>query len=131
MATKRVNSHAYCYKKLSYSATSAKHSCKEAGSGNEIWLVPGAKCPGPGTRNDPGKRGHIVADKIVADTNVSLFTRARNFCCGHKFCVQDTKMFLILFRKIVCPQQIVPQFAQPKKHGNNVPATMCPRLPGP
>ena len=34
----------------------------------------------------PGKRGHIVAD-----TNVFLFARARNICCGHKFCVPDTK----------------------------------------
>ena len=27
---------------------------------------------------------------IVADTNVSPFARARNICCGHKFCVRDT-----------------------------------------
>ena len=26
-----------------------------------------------------------------ADTNVSPFARARNICCGHKFCVRDTK----------------------------------------
>ena len=26
-----------------------------------------------------------------ADTNVSLFARARNSCCRHKFCVRDTK----------------------------------------
>ena len=28
---------------------------------------------------------------IVADTNVSPFARARSICCGHKFCVRDTK----------------------------------------
>ena len=28
---------------------------------------------------------------IVADTNVSPFDRASNICCGHKFCVRDTK----------------------------------------
>ena len=28
---------------------------------------------------------------IVADTNVSPFARARNICCGNKFCVRDTK----------------------------------------
>ena len=28
---------------------------------------------------------------IVTDTNVSLFARAGNICCGHKFCVRDTK----------------------------------------
>ena len=38
---------------------------------------------------------------IVADTNVSPFACARNMCCGHKFCVRDTKMFLILFRNIL------------------------------
>ena len=30
---------------------------------------------------------------IVADTNVSPFARPRNICCGHKFCVRDTKNF--------------------------------------
>ena len=45
----------------------------------------------------PGKRGHIVTD-----TNVSPFASVRNICCGHKFCVRDTKN--------------VSQFAQPKKH---------------
>ena len=34
----------------------------------------------------PGKRVHIVAD-----TNGSPFARKRNICCGHKFCVRDTK----------------------------------------
>ena len=75
----------------------------------------------------PGKRG-----LIVADINVSLFARARNICCGHKFCVRDTKMFLILFRNILCPQQMFPSLRSPRNiMGNNVSATMCPRLPGP
>ena len=30
-------------------------------------------------------------DTIVADTNVSQFAREHNICCGHKFCVRDTK----------------------------------------
>ena len=69
---------------------------------------------------------------IVADTNVSPFARTRNICCGHKFCVRDTKMFLILFRNILCPQQMFPSLRSPRNiMGNNVPATMCPRLPGP
>ena len=54
---------------------------------------------------------------IVADTNVSSFARTRNICCGHKFCVLDTKMFLILFRNILCPQQMFPSLrAQKKRH---------------
>ena len=69
---------------------------------------------------------------IVADTNVSPFARARNICCGHKFCVWDTKMFLILFRNILCPHQMFPSLRSPRNIvGNNVSATMCPRLPGP
>ena len=69
---------------------------------------------------------------IVADTNVSPFARARNICCGYKFCVRDTKMFLILFRNILCPQQMFPSLrAQGNVMSNNVSATMCPRLPVP
>ena len=80
----------------------------------------------------PGKRGHIVVDTLLPDTNVSPFARARNICCGHKFCVRDTKMFLILFRNNLCPQQMFPSLRSPRNiMGNNVSATMCPRLPGP
>ena len=43
----------------------------------------------------------------VADTNVSPFAPARNICCGHKFCVRDTKNV---------SATNVSQFAQPKKH---------------
>ena len=72
---------------------------------------------------------------IVADTNVSPFARARNICCGHKFCVRNTKMFLILFRNILCPQQMFPSLrAQGNVVSNNVSVqrvTMCPRLPPP
>ena len=69
---------------------------------------------------------------IVADTNVSPFTRARNICCGHKFCVRDTKMFLILFRNILCPQQMFPSLrAQGNIMSNNVSTTLCPHLPPP
>ena len=75
----------------------------------------------------PRKRGHIVAD-----TNVSPFAHVRDICCGHRFCVRDTKMFLILFRNILCPQQMFPSMRSPSNiMGNNVSATMCPRLPGP
>jgi len=69
---------------------------------------------------------------IVADTNVSPFARARNICCGHKICVRDTKVLLILFRNILCPQQMLPSLRSPRNiMSSNVSATMCPRLPGP
>ena len=78
-----------------------------------------------------GKRGHIVAETLLLMT----FPCARklgNICCGHKFCVRDTKMFLILFRNILCPQQMFSSLrAQGNVMSNNVSATMCPRLPPP
>ena len=52
---------------------------------------------------------------IVAETNVSPFARARNICCGHKFCVRDTKNISDFGQKhFVCATN-VSQFAQ---HGN-------------
>ena len=41
-------------------------------------------------------------------------------------------MFLILFRNILCPQQMFPSLRSPRNIiSNNVSATMCPRLPVP
>ena len=65
---------------------------------------------------------------IVADTNVSPFARARNVCCGHQFCVRDTKNVSDFVQKHFVAATNVSQFAQPKKHhgqqrvGNNVSA---------
>ena len=71
---------------------------------------------------------------IVADTNVSPFSRACNICCGHKFCVRDTKNVSDFVQKHFVSATNVSQFAQPKKHHGQQcvrnPA-MCPRLPGP
>ena len=53
---------------------------------------------------------------IVADTDVSPFARARNICCGHKFCVRDTKNVSDFVQKHFVSSSIVSQFAQPKKH---------------
>ena len=74
----------------------------------------------------------------------------RTHCCRHKCfpvcpCVRDTKnvspfprvsgtqkMFLILFRNILCLQQMFPSLRSRRNiMGNNVSATMCPHLPGP
>ena len=69
---------------------------------------------------------------IVSDTNVSPFAYAGNICCGHKFCVRDTKNVFDLFRNILCPQQMFPSLRSPRNiMSNNVSTTMCPRLPGP
>ena len=53
---------------------------------------------------------------IVADTNVSLFARPRNICCGHKFCVRHTKNVSDFVQKHFVSATNVSQFAQPKKH---------------
>ena len=66
---------------------------------------------------------------IVADKNVSPLACARNICYGHKFCFRDTKNVSILFRNILCPQQMFP--SPRNTMGNHVSPTMCPRLPGP
>ena len=58
-----------------------------------------------------GKRGHIVAD-----TNVFPFARTRNICCGHKFCVRDTKSVSDFVQKHFVSATNVSQFARPKKH---------------
>ena len=53
---------------------------------------------------------------IVADTNVSQFAPACNICCGHKFCVRDTKNVSGFGQKQFVSATNVSQFAQPKKH---------------
>ena len=85
----------------------------------------------PCYRAKPKMRTHCCGH-IVADTKVSPFARARNICCGHKFSVRNTKLFLIFCRNILCPQQMFPSLCSTRNiMGNNVSATMCPRLPGP
>ena len=53
---------------------------------------------------------------IVADTNFSPYARASNICCGHKFCVRDTKNVSDFVQKYFVAATNVSQFAQPKKH---------------
>ena len=56
----------------------------------------------------------------------ATFVADTNFVSGTQ------KMFLILFRNILCPQQMFPNLRSPRNiMGNNVSATMCPRLPRP
>ena len=87
-----------------------------------------AQCNTKGT----GKRGHIVADTLLLMT----FPCARklgNICCGYK-------MFLNKIRNIFCVPDTkfvsATNVARAGKRGNicdgnNVSATMCPRLPVP
>ena len=71
-------------------------------------------------------RGHIVADR-----NVSRFARVHNICCGHKFCVRGTKNVSDFVQKHFVSATNVSQSVRSPRNimGNNVSATMCPRLP--
>ena len=56
----------------------------------------------------------------------ATFVADTNFVSGTQ------KVFLILFRNILCPQQMFPSLRSPRNiMSNNVSATMCPRLPVP
>ena len=56
----------------------------------------------------------------------ATFVADTNFVSGTQ------KMFPILFRNILCPQQMFPSLRSPRNiMSNNVSATMCPRLPVP
>ena len=56
----------------------------------------------------------------------ATFVADTNFVSGTQ------KLFLILFRNILCPQQMFPSLRSTRNiMGNNVSTTMCPRLPGP
>ena len=87
-----------------------------------------------------GSKG-TVHIKALANEDTLLRTQ----CCRHKclparatfaadtnFASGTQKMFLIWFRNILCPQQMFPSLRSPRNiMGNNVSATMCPRLLGP
>ena len=60
---------------------------------------------------------------IDADTNVSPFACARNICCTQILCPGHKKMFLILLKNILCPQQKFPILRSPRTSW----ATMCPQ----
>ena len=57
----------------------------------------------------------ILRPCIVGDTNVSPFARAGNICCGHKFCVRDTRYVSDFVQKHFVSATNVSQFTQ---HGN-------------
>ena len=80
----------------------------------------------------PGKRGHIVANTLLPTQMFPRLPARATFVADTKFVSAGQKMFLILFRNILCPQQMFPSLRSPRNIiGNNVSATTCPRLPGP
>ena len=80
----------------------------------------------------PEKRGHIVADTLLPKQMFPRLPTRVTFVADTNFVSGTQKMFLILFRNILCLQQLFPSLRSPRNiMGNNVSATMCPRLPGP
>ena len=80
----------------------------------------------------PGKRGRIVADTLLPTQMFPRLPARATFVADTNFVPGTQKMFLILFRNILCPQQMFPSLRSPRNiMGNNVFATMRPRLPGP
>ena len=69
----------------------------------------------------PGKRGHIVADTLLPTQMFPCLPARATFVADTKFVSATQKMFLILFRNILCPQQMFPSLRSPRNiMGNNV-----------
>ena len=82
-----------------------------------------------GPRLEFSAKYRVLILKVLANED-TLFPRlpARNICCGHKFCVRDTKYVSDFVQKHFVSATNVSQFAQAKKHHeqqcvrNNVPS---------
>ena len=69
-----------------------------------------------------------VSLKALANEDTLL----RIHCCRHKCFPVCPRAQHLLRTQILCPQQMFPSLRSPRNiMGNNVSATMCPRLPGP
>ena len=77
----------------------------------------------------PGKRGHIVPDTLLPMMFLGL-CKMGNICCGHFWTKSET--FFVSRTQNLCPQQMLRAGKRGNICvGNNVSATMSPRLPGP
>ena len=61
----------------------------------------------------PGKRGHIVADTLLPTQMLPRLPARATFVVDTNFVSGTRKMFLILFRNILCPQQMFPSLRSP------------------
>jgi len=73
-------------------------------------------CIHAGSAKGPGKREHIVTDTLLPTQMFPCLPARAIFVADTNFVSGTQKMLLILFRNILCPQQMFPRFAQPKKH---------------
>ena len=80
----------------------------------------------------PGKLGHIVADTLLPTTMFPRLPARATFVADTNFVSGTQKMFLILFRNILCPQQMFPSLRSMEKQHSfhcvpRVCATQCVR----
>ena len=84
------------------------------------------------TIKDPAKRRHIVVDTLLPTQMFPGLPARATFVADTNFVSGTQKMFVILFGNILYLQQIFSSLRNPRNiMGNNVSATMCPRLPRP
>ena len=81
------------------------------------------------TCKGPGKRGHIVADTLLPTQMFPRLTARATFVADTNFVSGTQKNVSGFVQKHFVSATNVSQFARPM--GNNVSATICPRLPGP
>ena len=79
-----------------------------------------------------GKRGHILVDTLLPTQMFPRLPARATSVADTNFVSGTQKMFLILVRNILCPQQMFSSLRNMRYiMSNNVSATMCPRLPVP
>ena len=62
----------------------------------------------PCVHKGPGKRGHIVADTLLPTQMFPCLPARELFVADTNFVSGTHNLFLILFRNILCPQQMFP-----------------------
>ena len=80
----------------------------------------------------PRGHQHIAADTLLPTQMFPSLPARATFVADTNFVSGTQKMVLILFRNILCPQQMFPSLHSPRNiMRNNVSSTMCSRLPVP
>ena len=65
------------------------------------------------TPKDPGKRGHIVAETLLPTQMLPRLPARATFVANTNFVSGTQRMFLILFRNLLFPQQMFPSLRSP------------------
>ena len=96
--------------------------------GNNVSATMCPRLPGPLRRRT---RGHIVADTLLRTQMFPRLPARATFAADTNFASGTQKTFLILFRNILCSQQMFLSLRSPRSiTSHNVSATRLSRLPG-